>query len=61
MFGRKGYPFCMGWQYEHEYFSQDNSNTLENSVENASQTDALDNLVTWVFNDGLCPFCKNHE
>ena len=41
----------------HENFSQDNS------VENASQTDIdmADNLVTWVFNDGLCLFFKNHE
>ncbi|WP_305068693.1 RHS repeat-associated core domain-containing protein [Lysinibacillus sp. CD3-6] len=44
----------------HEYLSQDNSNTLENSVENASQPDAeiVDNLVTWVFNDGFVPSAK---
>ncbi len=40
--------------------SQDNSDTLENSVENASQTDAdiADNLVTWVFNEGFVPSAK---
>ena len=36
----------------HEYLSQDNS------VENASQTDDLDNLVTWVFNNGFFPSAK---
>ncbi|WP_181020884.1 RHS repeat-associated core domain-containing protein [Lysinibacillus sphaericus] len=36
----------------HEYLSQDNS------VENASQTDDLDSLVTWVFNDGFVPSAK---
>ena len=46
----------MGWQYEHEYFSQDNSGIFEN----ASQTDIdmADNLVTWVFNDGFVPSAK---
>ncbi|UED78820.1 RHS domain-containing protein [Lysinibacillus sp. CD3-6] len=40
----------------HEYFSQD----VENSVENASKTEAeiADNLVTWVFNDGFVPSAK---
>ncbi|QPQ35186.1 RHS domain-containing protein [Lysinibacillus sp. JNUCC-52] len=44
----------------HEYLSQDNSNTLENSVENASQPEdeIADNLVTWVFNDGFVPSAK---
>ncbi len=36
----------------HEYLSQDNS------VENASQTDDLESLVTWVFNDGFVPSAK---
>ncbi|MFJ7839568.1 RHS repeat domain-containing protein [Lysinibacillus sphaericus] len=36
----------------HEYFLQDDS------VENASQTDDLDSLVTWVFNDGFVPSAK---
>jgi len=44
----------------HEYLSQENSDTLENSVENASQPEAeiADNLVTWVFNDGFVPSAK---
>jgi len=37
----------------HEYFSQENS-----VEENASQTDDLDSLVTWVFNDGFVPSAK---
>jgi len=37
----------------HEYFSQENS-----VEENASQTDDLDSLVTWVFNDSFVPSAK---
>lgn len=38
----------------HEYFSQGNSDIYEN----VSQTDDLDSLVTWVFNDGFVPSAK---
>ncbi|WP_432702817.1 hypothetical protein [Lysinibacillus sphaericus] len=36
---------------------------MENSVENASQTDAeiADNLVTWVFNDGFVPYAVSSK
>ncbi|WP_281274605.1 RHS repeat domain-containing protein [Lysinibacillus telephonicus] len=44
----------------HEYVSQNDSDKIENLVENSNQTDAdmADNLVTWVFNDGFVPSAK---
>ncbi|MGA3673983.1 RHS repeat domain-containing protein [Lysinibacillus agricola] len=44
----------------HEYFSQNDSDKFENLVENSSQnkSEVPDNLVTWVFNDGLVPSAK---
>lgn len=50
-------------RFLHEYLSQDNFDTLENSVANASKTDAdiADNLVTWVFDNGFIPSAKISE
>ncbi|WP_282957617.1 RHS repeat domain-containing protein [Lysinibacillus mangiferihumi] len=50
--GRATYFVWDGNTILHEYLSQDNS------VENASQTDDLDSLITWVFNDGFVPSAK---
>jgi len=52
--GRATYFVWDGNTILHEYVSQDDSKTLEN----ASKTDDLDSLVTWVFNDGFVPSAK---
>lgn len=44
----------------HEYFTQNDSDKLENLVESSPQnkSEIPDNLVTWVFNDGFVPSAK---
>ncbi|QQP11174.1 hypothetical protein FJQ98_18350 [Lysinibacillus agricola] len=44
----------------HECFTQNDSEKFENLVESSLQTDSeiVDNLVTWVFNDGFVPSAK---
>lgn len=42
----------------HEYFSEIDSAELENQVESQNKSEIPDNLVTWVFNDGLIPSAK---
>ncbi|MGY3187371.1 RHS repeat-associated core domain-containing protein [Lysinibacillus sp. TE18511] len=44
----------------HEYFTQNDSDKLENLVESSPQnkSEIPDNIVTWVFNDGLVPSAK---